>query len=105
MRHLLILALLAFQPAAADTKTDPLAELFKGLEQLGQDGATVLNDLMHELGPHLERLGSEIGDLSLYEPPEVLENGDIIIRRKKSPPPNAEPLGKQTEEEADGIEL
>jgi len=34
------------------------------------------------LGPALRDLEEKIDDLNAYLPPEVLPNGDIIIRRK-----------------------
>lgn len=42
------------------------------------------------MGPALAELMEEVKDWSVYEPPEVLENGDIIIRRKPDPAPDAE---------------
>jgi hypothetical protein len=34
------------------------------------------------MGPALRDLMDQVGDLSAYHAPEVLPNGDIIIRRK-----------------------
>ena len=34
----------------------------------------------------MRALNSLIGSIPQYEAPEVLDNGDIIIRRKRSPP-------------------
>ena len=57
-----------------------LDEMEKALE----DAAPMLE----ELGPQLSELLNVIGDLRNYQPPEVLENGDILIRRK-TPLPDA----------------
>ncbi len=42
----------------------------------------LLEGLMQEIGPALKDLEGKIDDLNAYYPPEVLPNGDIIIRRK-----------------------
>jgi hypothetical protein len=50
-----------------------------------------------EMLPFLERLGSLIDDLSAYEMPERLPNGDIIIRRapdRPLPDPNLPEVGE-----------
>ena len=38
------------------------------------------------MGPALSDMMDEVQDWSNYEPPEILENGDIIIRRKPEIP-------------------
>jgi hypothetical protein len=42
------------------------------------------------LDPSLDALGTWLGDLGGYHPPEILPNGDILIRRRAQPP--AEPF-------------
>jgi hypothetical protein len=57
-------------------------QMSEGL-QLLQDGTRMLLEgLMQEIGPALKDLEGKIDDLNAYYPPEVLPNGDIIIRRK-----------------------
>lgn len=46
------------------------------------DGGALLRDFLGRLGPTLEGLRDRLGDLGNYEAPEVLPNGDILIRRK-----------------------
>lgn len=49
--------------------------------------------MMRELGPTIDSLGAlmetldQIDSLGNYEKPEVLPNGDIVIRRKADAPP------------------
>lgn len=43
---------------------------------------TEMKPMMQELGPRLQELITLIGDIENYNPPEVLPNGDILIRRK-----------------------
>lgn len=47
-----------------------------------------LQGFMDEMGPAMLGIMEEVKDWSAYEPPEILDNGDIIIRRK---PPEAVP--------------
>ena len=41
-----------------------------------------LRDFAERMGPALADLLEKIDDLSAYHPPEMLPNGDIILRRK-----------------------
>ena len=70
--------------------------LLKQFEELSNNAQTLLEGWVEDLGPKLEELGpalegfaEKMGDMRAYHPPEVLENGDIIIRRKT--PLEAEP--------------
>lgn len=51
---------------------------------------------LEQMGPAMQDILKEVQDWSAYEPPEILENGDIIIRRKPDRPeeeqPKREPL-------------
>ena len=56
-------------------------EMGPALERL-QDLGPGLRDFMMQMGPSLRDLMEEVQDWSVYEAPEILPNGDIIIRRK-----------------------
>ncbi len=84
----LIPALIA-TPAQSDPKD--WEELRKGLEELSEDTQKFFESWVDDLGPLLNSLGDKIDDLSDYEKPEVLPNGDIIIRRKPKPKVPVEP--------------
>jgi hypothetical protein len=87
MRHLiLITALMMPLPAAAQVQ--PPETLLEQLERLTKP-----------LLPMLRDLGEQIEKLPNYHPPEVLPNGDIIIRRKSDPetPDAPQPEPKQLE--------
>ena len=71
------LSLLAV-PATAEE--DGLRE---GLSLLQEGTRMLLRGLMAELEPGLRDLQDRIGDLSAYHPPEILPNGDILIRRRE----------------------
>ncbi|WP_234455211.1 AAA+ family ATPase [Thermohalobaculum xanthum] len=72
---------------AADPEPRPDMEEFKRRLDEAWD------DMMRELGPTIDSLGAlidtldQIDGLENYERPEVLPNGDIVIRRKADAPP------------------
>lgn len=83
--------------AAQDTSDAAEDKLREGAELLGEGLQLLLNgmkddvvplledlrdELDNELGPLVEGLRGKLEDLNAYYPPEVLPNGDIIIRRK-----------------------
>ncbi|MCX7559131.1 hypothetical protein OS190_06085 [Sulfitobacter sp. F26204] len=62
---------------------EPAIDEFQGLaDEMGP----ALKQFADEMGPKLADLLTEIEDWSAYQPPEVLPNGDIIIRRKPDHP-------------------
>jgi len=97
---LIVLALAA--PAAAQDQGPSLMErgaqqFFEGLMQemepaiddlsgLAEDFGPALRGFVQEMGPHLRTLMEEVEDWSNYSAPEILPNGDIIIRRKPDHP-------------------
>jgi len=70
---------------------DELADLAGQMEP-------ALRAFAEEMGPALMELMTLVDDIRLYETPEFLENGDIIIRRRADAPPYVPP-------ETDPIEL
>lgn len=106
----LLVALPPAGPALAQSDyTPPLAEDEApgddGLSQIERGFGMIMQDLLDEIGPDLNRLGEDmssalsrmspvmqdlsalVDDLSNYQTPERLENGDIVIRRKPGAPP------------------
>lgn len=78
-------ALLAISPAVQAQNTD-WPELRQFLERFAEESQEMLDDWAEDIAPLLEGLRNKVDDLSLYEPPEILPNGDIIIRRKPDTP-------------------
>lgn len=62
------------EPAMKD-----MQRLFEGMEP-------ALRQFMQDMGPALSDLMGKVDDLTLYEAPEMLPNGDIILRRKPDAP-------------------
>ncbi|WP_299769402.1 hypothetical protein [uncultured Tateyamaria sp.] len=54
----------------------------EGLQDMAEEFGPALRDFTAQMGPALRDLLEEVEDWSVYHPPEILENGDIIIRRK-----------------------
>jgi hypothetical protein len=96
VKPLAILLLLAGSPVLAQDPDDGPGALERGIEQL-------LRDFFLEMEPRLRELRDAIGDLNNYEAPEMLPNGDIIIRRKTPLDPDA-PGPEEEEPEAGGDE-
>ena len=98
-------------PAAAQDDTNQIRD---GLDLFGEGARLILEGLRDEMEPMLDEvrpffeeemlpflaeLSELIDDLAVYELPERLPNGDIIIRRSPDAPPWSLP---ETDE---GVEL
>jgi len=71
-------AALAVTPAFAQEGED----LREGMDLLSEGTRLLLRGLIGEIEPALRELEGALRDMNAYHPPEVLPNGDIIIRRK-----------------------
>jgi hypothetical protein len=85
----LLLSLALALPAAAQQSEDGLSE---GFDLLQEGTRLMLRGLMEQLEPALRDMRDRIGDLSAYHPPEILPNGDILLRRKVPLEPEEEPV-------------
>jgi hypothetical protein len=119
MRKVIVttLALGLATPAAAQDGDGSVGD---GLDLLGEGSRMILEGLMEdmrpmldevrpffeeELVPLLERMGELVDDLSHYELPERLPNGDIIIRRSEDAPPFEPEAGPEPEPGTGAVEL
>ncbi len=75
---------------------EPALEDLQGL--VSQFGPA-MQSFFEEMGPALAELAGEIEDWSAYEAPEMLPNGDIIIRKK---PPQDQPETPEQTDDDDG---
>jgi hypothetical protein len=90
---------LAMPAQAQDAESDGMGQ---GIDLLGQGMRMILEGMADEMRPMLDemqpfleeevlplmqRLGTLVDDLALYELPERLPNGDILIRRRPDAPP------------------
>ena len=109
MRLALALSLALALPAAAQDAAPPggteRGEIGQGIDLLGDGARLILRGLAQEMEPALRGLGADIaalrpmledlarmiGDMRNYHAPEMLPNGDIVIRRRiPAPPPGGE---------------
>lgn len=65
------------------TEIDPALE---ELKELMDDAGPAVHSFLQDMGPRLGEILNEVEDWSVYEAPEILPNGDIIIRRKPDTP-------------------
>ena len=101
MRHLIaILALLTLTPPSAQAEEEGLSLMERGarlfmegilkemeptldnLQGLADEMGPALRSFAEEMGPALTDLLAKVEDWSVYHPPEILPNGDIILRKK-----------------------
>lgn len=94
----LSLALATAHPAMAQDEEDGLSLMERGVQQFlegllqeMEPAVDGIADFFEQMGPALVELLDEIKDWSVYEPPEMLDNGDIIIRRKPEKKPELVP--------------
>ncbi len=78
-----------------------MRELEPALEGL-EDVGPMFRDFAQEMGPALADIIREVKDWSVYHPPEMLPNGDIIIRRKT---PDETPQDPETPQENEQIDI
>jgi hypothetical protein len=87
MRHAIALTLclgLALPAAAQEAGEEGGAtDMDEGFSLLEEGTRLLLRGLMAEMEPALRDLQGALQNLDAYHPPEVLPNGDILIRRKE----------------------
>ena len=112
MKRLLPLVLSGFLALPAAAQEDGGPGIRDGLGLLSEGSRLILEGLLDEMRPFVEDqmipllqdLNGMIGDLSAYHPPEILPNGDILIRRRVDPAPEAESDPEaETDPEADAV--
>ncbi len=82
MKRLSAIALCLVLAAPAAPAQEPQGDVGEGLDLLSEGTRLLLRGLMGEIEPALRELEGALQDINAYHPPEVLPNGDIIIRRK-----------------------
>jgi len=93
MKHLILICAVALPPQAASAQQ---AETPFGLSELAPFADSfkeLFEGFTEDMMPLMEQLSGKMSEMHVYEPPVVLPNGDILIRRKAKPEgtPDAEP--------------
>ena len=70
---------------------DELGPAIEGMEDMSDEMRDALSSLTSEMGPAMRDLLDLIDEIGNYDAPEVLDNGDILIRRKPDAPPYVAP--------------
>lgn len=97
---------------------EEVAPPLQELAGIGQEVLPILRALGEEFGPALSGVARQIDSITYYEPPEILPNGDIVMRRSADAPawvppppaeeePDSERIGPEAvpEEDAPGPDL
>ena len=61
---------------------DEVSPALRDFADLAGQAGPALQQFWQEMGPAFAELMGEVQDWTAYHPPEILPNGDIIIRRK-----------------------
>jgi hypothetical protein len=111
MKHAVLILALALAPLPALAQESPapeaeegpslmergLALFFEGFRQELEPALEGMGDALTELQPALDSMMGMIDDITNYSMPEMLENGDIIMRRKPDAPPVEPPAAPGTD--------
>jgi hypothetical protein len=86
MKHAIALTVslgLAAAPTLAQEPEGGPEDMKEGFSLLEEGTRLLLRGLMSEMEPALRELQGALQNLDAYHAPEVLPNGDILIRRKE----------------------
>lgn len=67
---------------------DEMSPAMRDLRGLAEELGPPVQRFLSEMGPALAEILAEVDDWTLYETPEILPNGDIIIRRRQEEDPD-----------------
>ena len=80
MRPFILALFIACLPVSAVAED---SDIDRGMDLLGRGTELLLQGLLAEIGPELEELKGMLGRIDGYHAPEILPNGDIIIRKRQ----------------------
>ncbi len=84
--------------ARAEDAPPPITDILPNEEELralGDLAQRMMRDLVGKMEPMVERLQALVDDIDAYQAPEMLPNGDIIIRRRPEAGPVAPKAGDE----------
>ena len=74
-----------------DGMKQEMAPAIEGLSDLGSKVSPALRNFTAQMGPAFTELLNDVEDWSVYEPPQRMPNGDILIKRKPELPAQEAP--------------
>lgn len=73
---------------------DEMSPAMRDLGALAEEFGPPMQRFLAEMGPALAEILTKVEDWTMYETPQILPNGDIIIRRKVETDPENQPPGE-----------
>lgn len=70
---------------------EEMSPALENMRKLADEYGPAMFSFLEEMGPALGEMLDDVKDWSAYHPPEILPNGDIIIRKKVTPDPEPSP--------------
>ena len=103
MKHLILICAITFSPLSATAQEAETPFGLGDLAPLAENFKELFEGFADDMLPLMEQLSDKMSDLNAYQAPEVLPNGDILIRRK--PKLEAEPDTEPKVNEDGSIDL
>jgi hypothetical protein len=75
-----------------DGLREEMSPALENMRKLAEDYGPAISSFLEEMGPAFGEMLDEVKDWSAYEAPEILPNGDIILRKKQVPEPEITPI-------------
>lgn len=69
-----------------------MSPALENMRKLAEEYGPAIASFLEQMGPAFGEMLEEVKDWSAYEPPEILPNGDIILRKKQMPELETPPL-------------
>jgi len=66
---------------------EEMSPAMENMQELLSEFGPALLSFMEEMGPAFGEVLEQVKDWAAYQPPEILPNGDIIMRKKADPEP------------------
>ncbi|MEP3347902.1 MAG: hypothetical protein ABJN34_02720 [Litoreibacter sp.] len=82
MKQLFMICAIALSPISANAQETESPFGLSDLAPLAENFKELFEGFADDMLPLMEQLSGKMSDLNAYEAPEVLPNGDILIRRK-----------------------
>ncbi len=69
---------------------EEMSPALESMRQMTEEYGPAFFSFLEEMGPAFGEMLDQVKDWAAYHPPEILPNGDIIMRKKQMPDPETE---------------